>query len=227
MPDITRGVRAFTIGTAISRFLGLVRESVFAYLFGAGMATDAAGDSNIFGTILHPMAAGESLTAAVTDSLGNTSELSACAAATGVAPATTSGVVWDLSAGPRILWDGSPGADFYNVYVGALVNIAHLADPEVDSCLQTTVQGATFLDIPVTQNPPFGQALWWIIRPENQYGEGDPAEGSAGPRDHVSIGPCGNSCAHDKGVEGVALESACDPCVAMICDVDSFCCNNS
>ena len=41
MPDITRGVRAFTIGTAISRFLGLVRESVFAYLFGAGLATDA------------------------------------------------------------------------------------------------------------------------------------------------------------------------------------------
>lgn len=41
MPDITRGVRAFTIGTAISRFLGLIRESVFAYLFGAGMATDA------------------------------------------------------------------------------------------------------------------------------------------------------------------------------------------
>jgi putative peptidoglycan lipid II flippase len=41
MPDITRGVRAFTIGTAISRVLGLVRESVFAYLFGAGMSTDA------------------------------------------------------------------------------------------------------------------------------------------------------------------------------------------
>lgn len=41
MPDITKGVRAFTIGTAISRLLGLVRESVFAYLFGAGMATDA------------------------------------------------------------------------------------------------------------------------------------------------------------------------------------------
>lgn len=41
MPDITRGVRAFTIGTAISRVLGLVRESVFAFLFGAGFATDA------------------------------------------------------------------------------------------------------------------------------------------------------------------------------------------
>ncbi len=41
MRDIARGVRAFTIGTAISRVLGLLRESVFAYLFGAGMATDA------------------------------------------------------------------------------------------------------------------------------------------------------------------------------------------
>ncbi len=41
MPDITKGVRAFTLGTAISRVLGLIRESVFAYLYGAGMSTDA------------------------------------------------------------------------------------------------------------------------------------------------------------------------------------------
>ncbi len=41
MADITRGVRAFTIGTAISRVFGLLRESVFAYLYGAGRATDA------------------------------------------------------------------------------------------------------------------------------------------------------------------------------------------
>jgi putative peptidoglycan lipid II flippase len=39
--DIARGVRTFSIGTGISRILGLVREQVFAYLFGAGMATDA------------------------------------------------------------------------------------------------------------------------------------------------------------------------------------------
>uniref|UniRef100_A0A7C4GFG4 Probable lipid II flippase MurJ n=1 Tax=candidate division WOR-3 bacterium TaxID=2052148 RepID=A0A7C4GFG4_UNCW3 len=37
----TRRVGLFTIGTLVSRLLGLVRESVFAYLFGAGMATDA------------------------------------------------------------------------------------------------------------------------------------------------------------------------------------------
>jgi putative peptidoglycan lipid II flippase len=37
----TRRVGLFTAGTIISRLLGLVREQVFAYLFGAGMATDA------------------------------------------------------------------------------------------------------------------------------------------------------------------------------------------
>jgi putative peptidoglycan lipid II flippase len=37
----TRRVGLFSLGTLISRVLGLVRESVFAYLFGAGFATDA------------------------------------------------------------------------------------------------------------------------------------------------------------------------------------------
>jgi putative peptidoglycan lipid II flippase len=37
----TRRVGLFSIGTLLSRILGLVRESVFAYLFGAGFATDA------------------------------------------------------------------------------------------------------------------------------------------------------------------------------------------
>ncbi|MBM3295175.1 MAG: murein biosynthesis integral membrane protein MurJ, partial [Candidatus Aminicenantes bacterium] len=41
MADISKGVRSFSIGTGISRILGLVREQVFAYLFGAGTATDA------------------------------------------------------------------------------------------------------------------------------------------------------------------------------------------
>lgn len=37
----TRRVSNFTVGTLISRIAGLGRESVFAYLFGAGFATDA------------------------------------------------------------------------------------------------------------------------------------------------------------------------------------------
>ena len=41
MEDISRGVRSFTIGTALSRVMGLGREMVFAHLFGVGAATDA------------------------------------------------------------------------------------------------------------------------------------------------------------------------------------------
>ncbi len=41
MEDISKGVRSFTVGTAVSRVMGLVRESVFAHLFGVGAATDA------------------------------------------------------------------------------------------------------------------------------------------------------------------------------------------
>ena len=36
-----------------------------------------------------------------------------------------------------------------------------------------------------------------------------------------------NMCAHPKCATGGALNAACDPCVAQICAVDSFCCNNS
>jgi putative peptidoglycan lipid II flippase len=41
MADIARGVRSFTIGTAISRVMGLVREVVMSHFFGAGFAMDA------------------------------------------------------------------------------------------------------------------------------------------------------------------------------------------
>ncbi len=41
MEDISRGVRSFTVGTALSRIMGLGREMVQAHLFGAGLASDA------------------------------------------------------------------------------------------------------------------------------------------------------------------------------------------
>jgi putative peptidoglycan lipid II flippase len=41
MADIAKGVRAFTLGTGLSRISGLVRDQVFAYFFGAGFAADA------------------------------------------------------------------------------------------------------------------------------------------------------------------------------------------
>ena len=46
MEDIARGVRSFTIGTAVSRVMGLVREVVFAHLFGAS-ANPAADAFNV------------------------------------------------------------------------------------------------------------------------------------------------------------------------------------
>ncbi|MGB9721344.1 MAG: murein biosynthesis integral membrane protein MurJ [bacterium] len=41
MADITKDVRSFTIGTALSRVTGLFREMIFAYLYGASTSTDA------------------------------------------------------------------------------------------------------------------------------------------------------------------------------------------
>ncbi|MCX6566455.1 MAG: murein biosynthesis integral membrane protein MurJ [Candidatus Aminicenantes bacterium] len=41
MADIAKGVRSFAVGTGLSRILGLVREQVFAYLFGVGLSSDA------------------------------------------------------------------------------------------------------------------------------------------------------------------------------------------
>lgn len=41
MADIAKGVRSFTLGTLLSRVLGLVREMVINHLFGAGLANDA------------------------------------------------------------------------------------------------------------------------------------------------------------------------------------------
>ena len=41
MEDISRGVRSFTAGTAVSRVMGLLREMVFAHLFGASQSAAA------------------------------------------------------------------------------------------------------------------------------------------------------------------------------------------
>ena len=64
MEDISRGVRSFTIGTAFSRVTGLVRESVFALLFGVGAATDAFNVAFRIPNLLRDLFAETSLSAA-------------------------------------------------------------------------------------------------------------------------------------------------------------------
>ena len=64
MTDIAKGVRSFTLGTAISRVMGLVREQVFAYLFGAGTATDAFNAAFRIPNLLRDLFAENALSAA-------------------------------------------------------------------------------------------------------------------------------------------------------------------
>jgi putative peptidoglycan lipid II flippase len=64
MADIAKGVRSFTIGTAISRVMGLVRESVFAYLYGAGTSTDAFNAAFRIPNLLRDLFAENALSAA-------------------------------------------------------------------------------------------------------------------------------------------------------------------
>lgn len=64
MEDIARGVRSFTLGTAVSRVLGLVREVVFATLFGAGHSTDAFNAAFRIPNLLRDMFAETALSAA-------------------------------------------------------------------------------------------------------------------------------------------------------------------
>ncbi|MGB9905912.1 MAG: murein biosynthesis integral membrane protein MurJ [Candidatus Saccharicenans sp.] len=64
MEDIARGVRAFTIGTTLSRLLGLAREMVFALLFGSSRSTDAFNAAFRIPNLLRDLFAETSLSAA-------------------------------------------------------------------------------------------------------------------------------------------------------------------
>jgi len=64
MDDIARGVRSFTIGTTISRLLGLGREMVFAHLFGSSRSTDAFNAAFRIPNLLRDLFAETSLSAA-------------------------------------------------------------------------------------------------------------------------------------------------------------------
>jgi putative peptidoglycan lipid II flippase len=64
MADIAKGVRSFTLGTALSRVLGLVRDSVIAHLFGATTAADAFNAAFRIPNLLRDLFAENALSAA-------------------------------------------------------------------------------------------------------------------------------------------------------------------
>ncbi len=64
MADIAKGVRSFTLGTAISRVMGLGRELVFASLFAASGSMDAFNAAFRIPNLLRDLFAENALSAA-------------------------------------------------------------------------------------------------------------------------------------------------------------------
>jgi len=119
-------------------------------------------------------------------------------------------------------WDPVPDASNYHVLVGASVNLPRLLTGVEDSCRRSIASGPSTAGLLST--PPVGDFNWFLVVAE---GVGPIAEASAGPRVVNSAGECGTSCNHSRCDIGPFLENACDPCVARVCEADSFCCSTS
>ena len=76
-------------------------------------------------------------------------------------------------------------------------------------------------------DPSAGAVIFFLGRGDNACGNGNAGfENQAGAAvARTGVRDCG--CVHDTCVEGVALDASCDPCVAAICAVDSYCCDTA
>jgi hypothetical protein len=63
---------------------------------------------------------------------------------------------------------------------------------------------------------------WYLVQAES---DGPFMPSSLGARSVDSVGECGASCAHPKCEFGEVLDPLCDPCVAMVCEADAYCCS--
>jgi len=192
------------------------------------VTTDGAGIGSFSETFLDSSTGSLVVTALATDPAGNSSEFSMCTTAVGVPPAPP--VSGGFSSAPGessvLSWPESPGATLYHVYAGSAPTVSSLVSAPLDSCEVGTTNSTSYATA-VTDIPPPGGMLWYLIRPEGPYGLGEVGESSSGARSQDSIGACGGSCAHDTCATGVALTSPCDPCVAMIAAVDPYCVNSN
>jgi hypothetical protein len=187
------------------------------------LSTDDEGRA-AFAGVLTSIGVGDFVTATATDPAGNTSEYSACQpviASSG--PPGVTDLRWPPGTATTLEWTALPDAASYVVYEGGAAALPDLLTGALDSCRRTDT--ATSGTGPVlTQAPPAGGLLWFLVVPENGCGTGPAGSASAGPRLLDSTGPCAPSCAHDRCTGGAPLDPACDPCVSAICQADSFCC---
>jgi len=198
--------------------------------------TDSAGNAAFTGTFLAFAQETELLTGVATSLAGgDSSEFSMCAGMSGVPPEPVGEGGFSSAPGASnvLSWPESPGATSYHVYSGTLGTLPLLASGSLtvlsplqsgspDSC-EVGATGTTSLATAVTEIPPPGEMLWYLVVPEGDYGLGGAGDGASGPRTQESIGACGASCAHDTCTLGIALTSPCNACVAMVGAVDPYC----
>jgi len=96
---------------------------------------------------------------------------------------------WTPGSKSRLQWESIAGATFYNVYRGASTDLPNLLNPTPDSCRRVTAI-PTATDSVLTESPPVGSILWYLVRAANSAGEGPPGNATAGPRSQQSTGDC-------------------------------------
>ncbi len=202
---------------------------------GYGTVTTAAdGNTPPFSfTFLSSVSPSEYITATATSqgTTSDTSEFSACFQPGGTPPMTIPPTMEMAPGEAEMMWEPIAGAQWYTLYRGLPADLVHLPATSLttlqggpNAC--TRWSGTTPSTGPIlTEQPAPGSFFWYLISATGLYGEGGVGEGSLGPRQIVSSGPCtGSFCPHDKCIEGDALSTNCGGCVASICAVDPYCC---
>jgi subtilisin-like proprotein convertase family protein len=96
---------------------------------------------------------------------------------------------WSAGSKTSMEWEAAAGASFYNVYRGVAESLPDLLDADSDSCRRATVASTTTGSV-ITEEPPAGAILWYLVRGANAGGEGPAGDATAGPRVQDSSGGC-------------------------------------
>ncbi|MGH9870677.1 MAG: hypothetical protein ACREAA_21280, partial [Candidatus Polarisedimenticolia bacterium] len=198
--------------------------------------TTSVGSTALLFTLLASVLPGEFITATASSTgiTTDTSEFSACIQAVPSLPEPVLPTTQMFPGGTDMGWEPVAGAQSYTLYRGVPADLAHLP-ATTPATLQgvpnacTRWSGTTTSTGPIlTEVPSLGSFFWYLVSATGLYGESGVGEGSMGPREIVSAGPCsGSNCPHDKCIQGNALTTSCGGCVASICAVDPYCCNTA
>jgi subtilisin-like proprotein convertase family protein len=86
-------------------------------------------------------------------------------------------------------WSAALYATSYNLYRGVAAGLPALLTAGADSCTRLSTAGTSTGSV-ITENPPSGGILWYLVRGQNGLGEGPAGNATAGPRVQNSAGAC-------------------------------------